>query len=271
VGRDGSIYAGSDAKKMVSVTPSGKVKWSLDTDGDADTAPVLAQDGSIVFAAGRIVYDVTPFGHIKWRFSARRKVFTSPAIAPNGRVFFGSQDHRAYAVSDQGNLVWSVDLGNDVDGSPAIGDDGAVFVGTDGDEVVRLDPDTGAVAWRTNVGGFVRGALSVARDGCVLAGVYGPTPRQVRIRSDNGKVTGEFAIQGTGARQFGVHGGALEDDAGTLLFGAQDDDVYAIGSSGDLLWRFTTGGDVDAPVTLLGDGSVVVTSDDGIVYLLRAM
>jgi outer membrane protein assembly factor BamB len=271
VSHDGTIYVGSDAKKFLAVSPAGRVKWSLDTDGDSDTGPVLAQDGSIVFAAGRVVYSVTPFGHIKWRFAARRKVFTSPAIAANGRVFFGSQDHHAYAVSDQGNLAWSLDLGDDVDGAPAIGDDGAVFVGTDAEEVVRIDPETGAPLWRAKVGGFVRGTLSVARDGSVLAGVYGPTPREVRIRAEDGSVVGDFAIQGTGAREFGVHGGALEDDAGTLLFGTQDDDVYAIDSSGDLLWRFTTGGDVDAPVTLLSDGSVIVSSDDGNVYLLRAI
>lgn len=271
VANDGTIYVGSDAKKMLAVSPAGRVKWSLDTDGDADTAPVLAQDASIVFAAGRVVYAVTPLGHIKWRFAAKRKVFTSPAIAPNGRVFFGSQDHHVYAVSEQGIPAWSVDLGDDVDGAPAIGDDGAVFVGTDAEEVVRLNPETGVPIWRAKVGGFVRGTLSVARDGSVLAGVYGPTPREVRIRAEDGSVVGEFAIQGTGAREFGVHGGALEDDGGTLLFGTQDDEVYAVGKSGDLLWHFRTGGDVDAPVTLLSDGSVIVSSDDGNVYLLRAI
>jgi outer membrane protein assembly factor BamB len=66
-----------------------------------------------------------------------------------------------------------------------------------------------------------------------------------------------------------VHGGPLEDEAGTLVFGAQDDYVYAVDSSGTLLWRFATGGDVDAPVTLLRDGTVVVGSDDGSVRALR--
>ena len=56
---------------------------------------------------------------------------------------------------------------------------------------------------------------------------------------------------------------------GTLVFGAQDDSVRAIDGGGQLLWSFTTGGDVDAPVTLLDDGSLVVASDDGKVYLLR--
>jgi outer membrane protein assembly factor BamB len=271
VARDGTIYVGSDAKKLLAVSPDGKVKWSLETDGDADTGPAMASDASIVFAAGRMVYAVTPFGQVKWRFAAKRKVFTSPAIAPDGHVVFGSQDHHVYGLTEQGVLAWSVDLGADVDGAPAIGDDGAVFVGTDGDEVARLDLDTGRVLWRVGLGGYVRGTLSVTRDGDVVAGVYGPAPRQVRLKADDGGVVGEFAIQGTGAREFGVHGGALEDDTGALFFGTQDDDVYAVSDRGDLLWRFTTGGDVDAPVTLLGDGSLVVGSDDGNVYLLRAM
>ncbi|HZU83577.1 MAG TPA: PQQ-binding-like beta-propeller repeat protein [Polyangiaceae bacterium] len=271
VGRDGTIYAGSDAKKLVALAPDGKTKWSFDTDGDADTGPVLSTDGSVVFAAGRTVYALSPSGLVRWRFAAKRKVFTSPAVAADGRVFFGSQDHHAYALSAQGVLAWSTDLGADVDGAPVLADDGAVFVGTDLDELVRLDADTGSVAWRVKLGGYVRGALSVARNGDVLAGVYGPTPRQVRVRGADGAVVGEFAVQGTGAREFGVHGGALEDDGGTLLFGAQDDVVYAVAAGGELLWRFVTGGDVDAPLTLLADGTVVVGSDDGKVYLLRGM
>jgi outer membrane protein assembly factor BamB len=270
VADDGTIYVGGDGGKFLAVSPEGKTRWSLDTEGDADSGPAIAPDGSIVFAAGRSVYDVTPAGHVRWRFAAKRKVFTAPAIGPQGRIFFGSQDHHAYAVSLEGRLVWTVDLGADVDGAPAIGDQGALFVGTDGDEVVRLDPDDGHVVWRAALGGYVRGALSVARNGDVLAGVYGPRPREVRLRADDGGLRGDFPIQGTGARDFGVHGGALEDAAGTLVFGTQDDAVYAVDASGQTLWRFVTGGDVDAPVTLLGDGTLVIGSDDGLVRAVRA-
>jgi outer membrane protein assembly factor BamB len=270
VADDGTIFAGSDAKKFLAVTPEGKVRWSLDTDGEADTGAATAPDGTIVFAAGRMVYGVTPLAWVKWRFAAKRKVYTAPAVAPSGRVFFGSQDHHAYALTPQGGPIWSIDLGADVDGAPAIGDDGAVFLGTDGGEVARLDADDGHVVWRTQLGGFVRGTLSVARNGDVLAGVYGPTPRAVRLRGADGSLVGDSPVQGTGAREFGVHGGALEDEAGTLLFGAQDDTVTAIDAGGNVLWRWTAGADVDAPVTLLPDGSVVVASDDGKVVLLRS-
>ena len=303
VAGDGTIYVGSDAKRFYAIAPDGRIVWKLEVDGDADTGAVIAKDGSIVFAAGRSVYAVRAGGDIAWRFTAKSKVFTAPAIGDDGTVFFGAQDHRVYALSRGGVLAWSIDLGADVDGAPAIGDDGALYVGTDGDEIVRIakpaqsadlpmnttDPSdagdggyardagdagdaglaSGAweIAWRTNVGGYVRGTLAIARNGDVVAGVYGPLPRVVRLAARDGAIASAFSVQGTGAREFGVHGGALEDDIGTLYFGAQDDDVYGVNIEGNVVLRFTTGGDVDAPLTLLGTGELVVASDDGKVYL----
>jgi outer membrane protein assembly factor BamB len=263
VADDGTIYVGVDAKRFVALSPDGRTKWKLDTPSDADTGAAITKEGNVVFAAGTNVIAARPSGDVVWRFQAKKKIFASPAIADDGKVIVGSQDNRVYAI-ENGKAVWSVDLGADVDGAPAIGDDGSIFVGTDGGEVVCLRAN-GEVAWRTNVGGYVRGALSIARNGDVLAGVYGPSARQIRVAAD-GTIRGAFAIAGTGAKDFGVHGGALEDDDFALAFGGQDDAVYVLDANGALRWRYVTGGDVDAPVTLLSDGSLVVGSDDGKVY-----
>ena len=217
VADDWTIYVGSDAKKLTAVNKDGAVLWRLEVDGEADTGPVLGRDGSIVFAAGDLVYAARRGGDLAWRFAAKGKVFTSPAIADDGLVVFGSQDHHVYALNAAGALAWAVDLGADVDGGPAISDHGAIHVGTDKGEVVRLDP-RGLIVWRVQVGGFVRGVLSIARNGDVLVGTYGPVPRLVRIAGD-GVVRGAFPIRGTGAREFGIHGGPLEDAGGALCLG----------------------------------------------------
>ncbi len=122
--------------------------------------------------------------------------------------------------------------------------------------------------WSAHVGGFVRGPISIARGGDVLAGVYGPWSRVVRLDGKTGKERGSFTVPGTGALEFGVHGGPLEDAAGQLYFGAQDDRLYAIDPHGNTMFVLQTGGDVDAPPTLLSDGALVVASDDGAVYYL---
>lgn len=268
VHEDGTIYVGSDAKKFFAISPAkGDFVFRLDTEGEADTSAVFGRDGAIIFAAGIHVHSARRGGDVAWRFAAKNKVYTSPAITRDGLTIVGSQDHHVYAIGPGGNLAWAVDLAADVDGAPVVGDDGAIYVGTDGQEVVRLDPTKGSVVWRMNVGGFVRGCLSIARNGDVLAGTYGPVPRVVRLTSD-GLVRGAFAIQGTGAREFGIHGAPLEDEDGTLYFGAQDDAAYAIGVDGAVKWRFVTGGDIDAPLSMLSDGSLIVPSEDGTVTLL---
>ncbi len=266
VHEDGTIYVGSDAKKLVALSPEGKTLWKLELEGEADSGAVFGRDGSIVFAAGAAVHSVRRGGDLAWRFATKGKVFTAPAITADGLVIVGSQDDRVYAIAPNGTLAWSTALGADVDGAPAIGDDGAIFVGTDKGEIVRLGAH-GKIAWRTSVGGFVRGVLAVARNGDVLAGTYGPVPRVVRVTAE-GVIRGAFAIKGTGAREFGIHGAPLEDAGGTLYFGAQDDAAYAIGADGAVRWRFATGADIDAPLTMLSDGSLVVASEDGMIAML---
>ncbi len=267
VTKEGTVYAGSDSKRLFAVTPGGKVLYRVELGDEVDTAPALAPSGEVIVAAGRQVTALRPGGDVVWRFQARRKVFTGVALSDDGVAIFGAQDDAVYGVSlKTGLLVFRTELGADVDGGPAIDDDGDVVVGTDAGEVVRLGRD-GAVRSRTAVGGYVRGPLSIARNGDALAGVYGPAPRMVRV-GRGGELIGAFGVQGTGAREFGVHGGALEDARGTLYFGTQDDRVYAVAASGALLFSYATRADVDAPLTLLSDGSLVVPSEDGHVSLL---
>jgi outer membrane protein assembly factor BamB len=263
------IFVGSDADRFFALDAKGGVRWKLDTDGDADTGAALAPWGGIVFAAGRMVYAVRPNGNVLWRVKTRRKTFASPAVGDDGTVYFGSQDNHVYAVAQDGKTRWRTDVEADADGAPAIADDGTVYVGTDKGELLALAPGDGAIRWRRAVGGFVRGTLSVARDGTILAGTYGPAPRVVALEPEHGELRWSFAIQGTGAPEFGIHGAPVEDAEQRLYFGAQDDFVYALARDGALLWKLKTGGDVDAPVVIAPDGTLLVGSDDGKLYAVR--
>jgi outer membrane protein assembly factor BamB len=181
-------------------------------------------------------------------------------------VYVGSQDNRLYAWARGGTLRFKIDLGADVDCAPAVDDAGTAYVGVDGGAVIAVDPEGKKVLWRTEVGGHVRGGLTLTRHHSVIAGVYGPAPRVVSLDGKTGEETWSFSIQGTGAKEFGVHGSPVEDREGQLYFGAQDDAVYALTSSGSLRWKLATGGDVDAPIVLARDGVLYAASDDGKVY-----
>ncbi len=259
VGGEGTVFAGSDAKRFVGVRPDGNVAFRLEVDGEADTACAVA-GGLVYVAAGSTLYAVRSGGDVAWRFRAKGKIFTAPAIRGDGLVVFGSQDDHAYGVRE-GKQVFATDLGSDVDGAPVVLDDGSFAFGTDAGEVVFVD-DAGAVRARVKLGGYVRGTLALGHDGSVLAGTYGPTPQMARVTPSG--VSAAFHVPGTGSVDFGVHGGALEDRDGVVYFGAQDDRVYALDAEG-VRFTYEAGGDVDAPLTLLGDGSLIVASDAGYV------
>ena len=260
----GTIYVGSDAKRFVAVHADGRVAFRLEVDDEADTPCAVGDDGLVYMAAGRTLYAVRPQGDIAWRFAAKGKIFTAPALGGGGLVVVGSQDDSVYGVR-AGKVVFATNLGADVDGAATLGDDDSIFVGTDAGEVVKLDAH-GVIQWRRATFGFVRGPLSLAANGDVFAGVYGPTPAQLRLEPSGGAIVGRFPVPGTGSTEFGVHGGLLEDGTGAVYFGAQDDGIYGIAPDGSLRFRFATGGDVDAPLTILTDGALVAGSDDGFVY-----
>ena len=266
---ENGIFVGSDAKRFFGLTRDGRFRFRLQTQGDADTGATVTPSGTIVFAAGRMIYGIRPDGTLVFRVKTARKAFSSPAVGEDGTIYVGSQDDHVYALAEDGSLRWRTNVGADADGGPAIADDGTVYVGTDGGEVIALDPQTGAIRWRRQVHGYVRGSFSVGRDGTIFAGTYGPMPRLVALAPEDGSIRFEFPIRGTGALEFGIHGGPVEDAQGRLYFGAQDDYLYALGPDGTLLFKFKTSGDIDASPVLLPDGTLLVGSADGKLYAIR--
>ncbi|MFO0661697.1 MAG: PQQ-binding-like beta-propeller repeat protein [Polyangiaceae bacterium] len=272
---NGTVFIGVDTppkpakqgRLLLLNATTGAVKSKLEIDGDVDTAIApLADNAGIVFSAGRTLVAARHDGTVMWRYKARRKISGAAAISIDGSIVAGSQDDSIFCVSKTGDLVWQTMLGSDVDAAPAIGDDGTIFVGTDAGELVALRHKDGSILWRKQLGGFIRGPLSIARDGTVLASTYGPVPAVVALSPNDGSELWRFNIRGTGAKEFGIHGAPLEDATGALVFGAQDDHLYALDPDGRLLWKQLVGGDVDATVILSEDARLYAASDDGKLY-----
>jgi outer membrane protein assembly factor BamB len=265
---DGRVFAGSDSGKLWALDDRGKVLWKADAEGELDNAILLTSSEHVVVAAGKRVLAFRLNGNVAFRYEAKGKVYTAPAQMARGTIVFGSQDDRVYGISEAGLELFQVPLEGDVDGAPVIADDDTFFVGTDREEVVKLSA-TGTVLWRQKVGGYVRGALSVARNGDVLAGTFGPEPVVLRLASGDGSTVGKAPMRGTGSRDYGIVGAPLEDATGRLYWGGQDDLIRAFGEKGEL-WRVSLRGDVDAPVTLLRDGTLVAVSSKGVLAFIRS-
>ena len=79
-------------------------------------------------------------------------VFLSSPVVVDGSVYFGSGDHRVYALdAASGELRWSFATGNVVHASPAVAD-GVVYIGTRDRNLYALDAATGALRWKFETG-----------------------------------------------------------------------------------------------------------------------
>ena len=233
---------------------------------------ILAKDGTVVFAAGRKVYGVTPQGFVKWRFAAKRKVFTSPGgrgrrsrvlrLAGPPRVRADAarragverrprRGRRRRAGARRRRRCLRRDgrrRGRPARSQPTVTSRGA-----------RTSAATCAARCRsTRDGDVARGR--VRSDASRGASRARRTARSERFRPDPGH--GRARVRRARRRARGRRGRRWSSERRTTACARST-------HGGQLLWSFTTGGDVDAPVTLLDDGSVVFGSDDGKVYMLR--
>jgi outer membrane protein assembly factor BamB len=132
VGSDGTIYVGSDDKKLYAINPGGGVRWAVITGGAIRSSPAIGADGTVYVGSGDgNLYAIARGGVVSWTFRAADRILGSPVVDSGGVVLIGSQDDRLYALSSDGKLAWSVLLDGDVDGTPALGADGTIYVGTD--------------------------------------------------------------------------------------------------------------------------------------------
>lgn len=154
----GNIYF-SSLNAIVSLTPTGSLRWSVATRGEYFSSPAFSTDYSKVFVAVQdTVYGLTAStGARVWAFSppGMAGVFrATPAVDDGDNVYLGNKADSAsvfYAIrADGSGLRWQRAIGSDLYSSPAIGNDRTVYVGSEfaaGMNLHALDLATGATKW----------------------------------------------------------------------------------------------------------------------------
>ncbi|MEI6519941.1 MAG: PQQ-binding-like beta-propeller repeat protein [bacterium] len=71
LGADGTVYVGSQDKKLYAVNPDGTQRWAFTT-GDVVWSPALGADGTVYVGSfdSNKLYAVNPDGTQRWAFTA---------------------------------------------------------------------------------------------------------------------------------------------------------------------------------------------------------
>ncbi len=95
IGRDGTIYVGSQDHFLYAINPDGSYKWSFETGGEISDIPTIAadgtvyigpQDGKIYAIKGDAVSDTSP-----WPMFGRDLRHSGRVTCPNGVPCFDTQ------------------------------------------------------------------------------------------------------------------------------------------------------------------------------------
>jgi outer membrane protein assembly factor BamB len=199
--------------------------------------PSMAQPLPAQFRGGPAHTGVTEtpglerLGGLAWRFETGGPVRSSPTVAA-GVVYFGSTDGALHAVdAATGAELWRHETGSPVGGAPLVTDKLVVFADRDL-RIHAVDRATGLGVWTVETG------------------------EDLPLR---------WGYEGW---DYLLSSPTLATDASrqTVLVGSGDGHLYALDpATGEVLWRFRTGGRIrSAPAVY--DGVAYVGSGDGVVY-----
>jgi len=183
------------------------------------------------------------FHKVKWQFHAKAQIVSSPVVAGN-MVYFGSNDHRLYAVDlETGEKKWEFKTDGRVASSPAVSNGVVYFLSYDSN-FYALDAATGSLEWKFKTGGERR---------FVAKHLHGIEPASEPVPDPF---------------DFYLSSPVLAD--GAVFFGSGDSNIYALdAATGSVRWKFRTG-DVVHASPAFADGTVFVGSWDTYLYALDA-
>lgn len=170
-----------------------------------------------------------------WRYETQAAVWGGTLFSDNV-VYFGNDDGRLFALdASDGTAIWTMETGGAIRSTPvSVGDD-ILFQSDDG-YLYRIAAVDGSIVWR----------MSLARG-----------EHHAVDRSTEDPFYDHYASAVTVAEDLGY-------------VGTYDGDVVCIDlGTGDIVWRFETGGPVQGHPVLSGD-RLVAASFDQHVYVLEA-
>lgn len=298
----GNIYIGDESGVLYSISPAGTLRWTYSTRGPVYASAAVAGDRVWLASLDSSLYCLDTLGRLLWSFNLGDEAYSGPAIAPDGTAWIATDSGYLIAVDSRGRLRWRVAVGAEIPASPTVGHDGRIYVSAD--SVYCFNP-RGRRVWTFGTpdesGGFFAAPVpdllgnvyvGSADDGYLYS--IGPNGR-LRWRApvpDGDEIHSEVVFGPGDTLFFGTDGdylcrmapgGTVEviheaydilavppaiSDSGTLYFLPDDGTLFAVRSSGRLVWKQElAAGDKElyytsAP-TIGPDGTVYVGSWDG--------
>ncbi|PKG25324.1 outer membrane protein assembly factor BamB family protein [Niallia nealsonii] len=287
IGKDGTIYIGSEDSYLYAIKSDGKLKWKYKTKSSISASAAIAYDGTIYVTSGTTLYAITSTGKMKWSYSIPTErssqlwLNSPPAIGSDGTVYAGVSGFfedgansvakgKLLAIKD-GKLKWSY-TASSIDATPSIGANGYiyftdVFYGSTGNNafisgnVYALDAN-GKKKWKYEIGSYTSSSVLIGENGTVYVGSEDENFYAINQRT--GKVIWKTKLNGD------ITGTAAMTTSGILYIGTAEGSFYAIDSKGKIKWQYKAAEGITSSPLIDAKGVIYFGSKDNYLYALAS-
>lgn len=102
-------------------------------------------------------------GTVVWKYRTLGKIMSTAAFSHDGEIlYFGSNDGNVYALyTADGSSVWTHKTDGAVVAQPTVSVNGIVYIGSHDQIVYALEGKTGSVVWTSNLGCAIWGTIAI--------------------------------------------------------------------------------------------------------------
>jgi outer membrane protein assembly factor BamB len=148
IGIDGSIYFGSENKRVYALSASGSFKWLFPSTGAVLSSPIADGNGTVyITSQDGYLYAVDSVGFQLWEIFVGDVFYCTPAMDAAGNIivagYAGSSSAGAAtsfaSISPSGTLQWEYLIDGVNDSSPNIAPDGSIYIGAHDGFLYKLE------------------------------------------------------------------------------------------------------------------------------------
>jgi outer membrane protein assembly factor BamB len=230
--------------------------WKKGFDAPVTSSPITCGDRVLFGCRDGSVYAFTSKGEMVWRFMTGDGVGASP-FCTSGKVIGANYSGDVVCLDlEKGEKIWSFAAREKIVSSPKARGNMAI-IATMGGNLMALDMKDGRLLWAKKIGEEIWATSTIGKDYIISATTDGSL---VKLNHDGDILWS--AKPGGGIRSAPL---CLEQED-LVVFGTKDKYLYGYSlSNGNLMWRYSCGGEVNAPPVRAGS-SILVGSDDGNLY-----